>query len=120
MKSFAHAALALWLTAPAFAAERLDAVVDCATTETQLVYDCTIDLTQGGTPVEGAVFTVTPDMPTMPMAHNVEPVPARAGEAPGRYKVPLTLDMHGRWVLKLEISKPARDLLVIDHDFEPE
>lgn len=120
LKPFAHAALALCLAAPAFAADRFEAAVDCAATDTELVFVCTIDLSRGGTPIEDAVFTVTPGMPSMPMAHNIAPVTAEAADAPGSYTVPLTLDMHGRWVLKLEITDPARDLLVIDHNFEPE
>ncbi|ETX31011.1 FixH family protein [Roseivivax isoporae] len=120
MKTFTATALALSLAAPALAADRLEAVADCVPTDAALSYDCTIELSRNGAPVEDAVFTVAPDMPSMPMAHNIAPVPAEAGDAPGSYTVPLTLDMHGRWALRLEVSAPARDMVVVTHDFDAE
>ena len=108
---------ALLLPAPALA-ERLAATADCAE-RGALTYHCTLTLTRGDAPVEGAAFTVRPEMPSMPMAHNIEPVAAEPGEMPGAYEVTLTLDMHGRWLLSLDLTEPARDKVVVDHEFTP-
>lgn len=119
-RALAIPALAAALAAPAVAADRYEAALDCVPAEAALDYTCTVRLSRGGAPVEDAAFTVKPDMPSMPLAHNIAPVPAAAAETPGEYAVPLTLDMHGRWVLRLEITAPSRDVVVIDHAFEPE
>jgi hypothetical protein len=118
LKPVLAAALLLTLTVPALA-ERLAAEADCAATDDPLVYECVIEVAEGGAPLGGAAFTVKPDMPSMPMAHNIAPVAAEAGDAPGAYRVPLRLDMHGRWTLRLDFTAPRRDVIVIDHEFAP-
>ena len=80
------AALAASLIFPAGpqAAERARADVECTSTDQKLVYDCMIMLTgrKSGTAMDGVEFTVAADMPSMPMAHHVEPAQALpAGEA---------------------------------------
>jgi hypothetical protein len=84
------------------------------------VYDCTIKLTdrQTGTPLTGAVFTVTADMASMPMAHNVRPVTAIATGEPGVYHARLDLEMAGTWTLKLILSQPTRDQVTQRIDFQ--
>lgn len=107
--------------APVQAAERPQAKTECKPTDKPLVYDCTITLTgrKSGKPIEGAKLAINADMPSMPMAHNVPPVTATAGGAPGVYKARLTLEMHGEWLLKIRVSGPARDLLLEKITFGP-
>lgn len=118
LKPILCALACLCAAAPAFA-QRYQAGAECAATETALAYNCTIRLTEGDAPVEGAVFEVRADMPEMPMAHNLPPVAAEPGEKPGIYRVPLQLEMDGRWTLRLEITSPRRDLVIVHQDFPP-
>ena len=79
-----------------------------------LVYDCIIKLSNARTsaPLEQAAVIVGADMPSMPMAHNVRPVIAKATGTPGEYQARLTLEMHGDWAVRLKIEGPLRDQLV--------
>lgn len=108
--------LALLLPCPAFA-QKLQARLDCQPTRTELVYDCLIKITRDGKPLAGAQLSVGADMPSMPMAHNVRPVKAKAGERPGEYVARLDLEMHGEWAVKLRISGPLREQLVLHYRF---
>jgi hypothetical protein len=83
--------------------------IQCNPAGLRLVYDCRIALTDqaAGTPVSEAEFTVLADMPSMPMAHNVRPVPAVETEAPGIYRATLKLEMYGTWAIRLRMSRPA-------------
>jgi hypothetical protein len=111
--------LALALLAPAAAlAQRAQAELACAPTKTDFIYDCTIRLTRGGQPRPGAQITVGADMPSMPMAHNVKPVKARPGKAPGEYAASLDLEMLGEWAVKLRLAGPVKDQLVLLYDFD--
>jgi hypothetical protein len=103
--------------APVFA-QRLDAEVDCRPTKHDLVYDCKIVLKEAktGKPVSGADLAVGADMPSMPMAHNVKPVKAAPGTAPGEYTARIELEMFGEWALKLDVRKPVRDRIVKKFD----
>ena len=95
--------------------ERKAAEVECAPVEHEaLVYDCTIALTgrKSGAPIADAEFTVGADMPSMPGAHSVRPVPAEPHGAPGAYRARIELEMTGEWALKLDFTRPARDRLV--------
>ena len=95
--------------------ERKAAEVQCAPVERQaLVYDCMITLKgrKSGTPIAGAEFTVGADMPSMPAAHNVRPVPAEPHGTPGTYRARIELEMTGEWALKLDFTRPNRDRLV--------
>ena len=95
--------------------ERKAAEVECTPVEQQaLVYDCMITLKgkKSGTPVVDAEFTVGADMPSMPGAHNVHPVPAEPHGMPGMYRARIELEMTGEWALKLDFTKPSRDRLV--------
>lgn len=84
-----------------------------------LVYDCQFRLkdARSGAPVDGAVFSVQPVMPSMPMAHNIRPVAAEPAAEPGSYRARLKLDMPGTWNLKLLMSKPMREELNHRMDF---
>jgi hypothetical protein len=113
----AFAALAL-AAGPAWA-QRLAADVDCKPTGHDLVYDCRIALKDAktGQPVSGAEISVGADMPSMPMAHNVRPVRAKPGAAPGEYAARIELEMFGEWALKLNVRSPMRDVIVKKIDF---
>lgn len=90
----------------------------CRSTGTDFVYDCTIRLTRGGKPLEGARVTVGADMPSMPMAHFVKPQQARPGTQPGEYTVRLDLEMLGEWAVKLRLGGPVRDQLILHYEFD--
>jgi len=90
----------------------------CVPTGEDFVYDCSITLTRGGRPLEGADVTVGADMPSMPMAHNMRPAKATPGTKPGEYKARLDLEMPGEWAIKLRLDGPVRDLLVLHYEFD--
>lgn len=99
----------------AAAEERKSAEVKCKPVEGQaLVYDCLITLRRkkSGTPIADAEFMVGADMPSMPGAHSVRPVPAEPHGRPGDYQARIELEMTGEWALKLDFTKPGRDRLV--------
>jgi hypothetical protein len=100
--------LLLGLCSPALGGPA-QARIQCDPAGSKLVYDCRIALTDQalGTPVSKAEFTVLADMPSMPMAHNVRPVPAVETETPGTYHAALKLEMYGTWAIRLRISQPA-------------
>jgi hypothetical protein len=106
--------IALLLAAPA-AAQRMKADLECKFTGTDFVYDCLIRLSPA-TP--GIQVTVGADMPSMPMAHNVRPVKAMPGKTPGEYRARLDLEMAGEWAVKLRLSGPVRDQLVLHYEFD--
>ncbi|MGQ0650893.1 MAG: FixH family protein, partial [Betaproteobacteria bacterium] len=82
------------------------------------VYDCTVRLSERGKPLSGAQFSIGADMPSMPMAHNVRPVRAVPGSVPGEYRARLDLEMAGEWAVKLRLSVPLRDQLILHYDFD--
>ncbi|HET9736383.1 MAG TPA: FixH family protein [Burkholderiales bacterium] len=116
----AQAALFLILClVPALAsAQAPKADLACKATGADFVYDCTIRLSRGGKPLVGATVTIGADMPSMPMAHNVKPVKAQAGQAPGEYRAQLDLEMLGVWAVKLRLAGPVRDQLILHYEFD--
>lgn len=106
--------LLLLISGSVWSQERAKVSVMCKKTDVKFAYDCHIKLkeAQSGKPIEGAKFVVSADMPSMPMAHNVKPVTAVAGEQPGTYRVRIQLEMHGEWALKLDLKEPFRDRLI--------
>jgi hypothetical protein len=119
MISRALVAFALVATSVALPAQmRLEADVNCAATKHDLVYDCRILLKERGSgkPVTEAELTLGADMPSMPMAHNVRPVKAAPGAAPGEYTARIELEMFGEWALRLDVRKPVRDRIVRKFD----
>jgi hypothetical protein len=109
--------LILLLSTPAAFAQRPKADMRCTHTGTDFVYDCVIRIKRGAEPVPGLNIVVGADMPSMPMAHNVKPVKARAGKEPGEYLARLDLEMAGEWAVKLRLSGPVRDVLVVRYTF---
>lgn len=110
--------LVLGLWGATVSAQRLDASLQCRFTGTDFIYDCAIHVSRGGAPVEGARFTVSADMPSMPMAHSIRPVTAVQAGVPGEYHATLALDMPGEWAIKLRLSAPLRDQLVLHYVFD--
>ena len=98
--------------------QSLDATLQCAATKTDFIYECVIKLSKGGQPLAGAQITVGADMPSMPMAHNLKPVKARPGKAPGEYLARLDLEMLGEWAVKLRLGGPVRDQLILLYEFD--
>jgi hypothetical protein len=108
------ALLVLSAVAPPAFAQRLDAEVDCKPTKHDLVYECRFVLKEvkSGRLVSGALLSIGADMPSMPMAHNLKPVRAAPGAAPGEYSARIELEMFGDWALKLNVRGPVRDVIV--------
>jgi len=113
---------ALYLSLLAFSvlahAQTPKAELQCKPTGEDFVYDCTIRLTRGGQPLEGAQVTVGADMPSMPMAHSVRPAKAQPGTQPGEYRVRLDLEMLGEWAVKLRLGGPVREQLILHYEFD--
>jgi len=104
---------------PAFAlAQTPKADLHCKATGKDFTYDCTVVLMRGSEPLQGAEVTVSADMPSMPMAHNVRPAKATPGARPGEYKARLELEMLGEWTVKLRLAGPVRDQIVVNYDFD--
>jgi hypothetical protein len=120
--------LLLFLTAAALCAgeasaqARAKAEVACRPAGAKLRYDCTIKLTDARTkaPLAGAILSVGADMPSMPMAHNIRPAKAAPAGEPGTYAVRLELEMHGDWALRIDVSGPLRDRVVVPLHFDDE
>ena len=114
LRMFLAAALGGLCSAAALAADRAKAAVDCKPAGQKFAYDCTIKLTNARTSdaVEKAEVTVGADMPSMPMAHNVKPVIAKATGKPGEYEARLQLEMFGDWAVRLKIEGALRDQVV--------
>ena len=104
----------LALSSAASAGERAKADVSCKATGEKLVYDCVIMLMKmkSGDPIAGAKIVVKAAMPSMPMAHNVVAVNAKARGRPGAYHARIRIQMHGEWALTMDVSGPLRDRLV--------
>lgn len=99
-------------------AQRPQAELSCRFTGTDFVYDCVIRLVRAGRPLEAVQIVVGADMPSMPMAHSVAPVKAKPGAKPGEYRARLDLEMTGEWAVKLRLSGPVRDQLVLHYEFD--
>ena len=108
----------LGLAALPAAAQGTRAELDCTPTRTEHVYDCVIRLARGGAPLAGVELSIGADMPSMPMAHNIKPVKAKPGKKPGDYEARLDLEMAGEWAVKLRLSGPVRDQLVLHYEFD--
>jgi hypothetical protein len=110
-------AIALLVASAPALAQRVQADLECKPAKGLLTYDCVIRLSRGGRPLERAELSVGADMPSMPMAHNVKPVKAVPGDKPGEYQAQLELEMTGEWAVKLRVSGPVRDQLILHFDF---
>ena len=113
MKFLFGFAVSLAISLTVNAAGRMMAKVECNDTGHKLVYDCMISVTEmkSGKKMDHAEFRVGAEMPSMPAAHNVEPVEAKP-VGMGMYHVRMTLEMYGEWALKPDFKKPRRDRIV--------
>jgi hypothetical protein len=93
---------------------RARADVACQPAAKALNYECTIRLSDAGTgaPLSGVDLTVSAEMPSMPMAHNMRPVKATAGTEPGLYHARIELEMQGDWALQLNLTGRIRDRVI--------
>lgn len=99
-------------------AQKTEASLNCKFTGKEFVYDCAIQIKRDAQPLSGLNVLVSADMPSMPMAHNVKPVKAKPGKAPGEYQARLDLEMSGEWAVKLRLAGPVRDQLVLHYEFD--
>ncbi len=99
-------------------AQKVRGEMECRFTGTDFVYDCKVKLERGGKPLENVRISIGADMPSMPMAHNIKPVVAKPGKAPGEYAAQLDLDMTGEWAIKLRLSGAVRDLVILNYVFD--
>ena len=95
-------------------AQKTDAKLDCQHTGKDFIYDCVIRLTPA---LGGVQVTVSADMPSMPMAHNIKPVRAQPMKTPGEYRARLDLEMSGEWAVKLRLAGAVRDQLIVHYNF---
>lgn len=104
--------------APAFAAERIFAEVACAPKGGRLDLECRLTLVEGAArkPVTDQTIVVTADMPSMPGMHAARPIRAAPTPDAGVYIMRLTLDMAGRWALKIRVGEPPRGETVVTID----
>jgi YtkA-like len=118
MKLIALGALA-GILAVSTAAATVHADVSCRTASSTPVFDCTIRLTDSRTEqaISHARFSVSADMPSMPMVHNVRPVNAVETGAPGCYSVRLSLEMYGTWTVKLRVTSPVETQIYKNVEF---
>ena len=117
MAQSAFGIVLIFVALPVFA-QRVQGELDCKPTKTDFIYDCKIRLARGGQPLAGVAITVGAGMPSMPMAHNIKPVKARPGSSPGEYEAQLDLEMRGEWAVKLRLSGPVKDQLILLYDFD--
>jgi len=96
-------------------AQKTNAKLDCKYTGKDFIYECVIRLHP---PMDGVQVTMSADMPSMPMAHQVRPVKAQPTKKPGEYRARLDLEMTGEWAVKLRLAGPVRDQLVLHYEFD--
>ncbi len=93
-------------------AQAVKSKTECKPTDTRLTFSCTVMLMRDGKPLTGADIMIKADMPSMPLAHNVKPVPANAARhLAGRYDFEIELEMFGEWRFVYDLAKPFRDRL---------
>ena len=116
----AGASLAALASAASAQPARLRADLACQPTEAALTFLCTVDVADAsGSPVDGVDVTLSADMPSMPMTHNVSPVKARpVADRPGSYQARIALEMLGEWSVKLRFETPRPDVVVRKLDFQ--
>jgi hypothetical protein len=118
MKAISTLLLSVVLFAPLAAVAQTRADLQCKPTGKDLIYECVVRLARADQPVTGAQLTVSAEMPSMPGEHKLKPIKGRPGTGPGEYLVRLDLDMPGEWDLKLRLTGPLRDQLVLHCEFD--
>jgi hypothetical protein len=121
MRHLVLAASICMLAASAQAQSPRDRVdLACQPTTTPLIYQSTESVADAaGKPVMGVDLTMSADMPSMPMAHNVKPAKAQPVTGkPGMYESRIELEMLGEWAVKLQFKAPRPDVVVRKLDFQ--
>ena len=118
MERMASWILLLLVLVPAAVVAQTRADMQCKRAGKDLIYNCVLRLARADQPVSGAQLTVEPEMPSMPEAHKLKPVKGRPGPGPGEYLVRLDLDMPGEWALRVRLSGPVRDQVVLRYTFD--
>jgi hypothetical protein len=116
----AGVSLAAFVSAASAQPARVRVDLACQPTEAALTFLCTVGVADAsGSPVDGVDVTLSADMPSMPMAHNVTPAKAQpvAGR-PGHYQARIALEMLGEWAVKLRFELPRPDIVVRKLDFQ--
>ena len=114
------ASICLFVVTASAQAPRHRIDLECRPTGTSLIFLCTVSVADAaGTPVSGVDLTLSADMPSMPMAHNVKPVKAQPVTGkPGSYESRIELEMAGEWAVKLQFKAPRPDVVVRKLDFQ--
>ena len=88
--------------------------------ESGLGYEYTFKVTKHGSGdlVDGAEFSISTDMPSMPGAHHMPHATGEPTGEPGTYKAVFDFDMPGKWTLILRFRKPNSDQVVISDMIE--
>jgi len=95
---------------------------NCMPHKQVLAYTCRVNLWSHNEPVSNASMSVSADMPSMPMAHNMRPIMVTPVVGlVGQYEFILELEMAGQWRLIYNILSPFVDrvhepLVVGNHD----
>ena len=112
MKNTITYALALTMASGIAQANMAKTQTSCMPHEQALTFACMVNLSVRSKPVSNAGISVSADMPSMPMAHNMKQIMATpvAGLA-GQYEFVLVLEMAGDWRLIYNISSPFIDRL---------
>ena len=77
-----------------------------------LTYICKVNLSLQSKPVSNAEMSVSAEMPSMPMAHNMrQTIVMPVADLVGQYEFVLVLEMAGDWRLIYNISSPFIDRL---------
>ena len=77
-----------------------------------LTYICKVNLSLQSKPVSNAEMSVSAEMPSMPMAHNMRQTKVMpVADLVGQYEFVLVLEMAGDWRLIYNISSPFIDRL---------
>lgn len=104
--------LLLCAALPAAATPRPEVDLQCVVFGMGPQLECTVRLRAGGAPLAGAQVTLGASMPSMPMAHTVQPAAATPTGRPGEYRGRLALEMNGVWAVQIDVAGPARDRVV--------
>ena len=112
MKNTITYALALTMASGIAQANMAKTQTSCMPYEQALTYACMVNLSVHSKPVSNAGISVSADMPSMPMAHNMRQIIATpVAGLTGQYEFVLVLEMAGDWRLVYNISSPFMDRL---------
>lgn len=101
------------LSAPSWGAARPQVKLDCASHGQGPQLSCTVRVQDAhGAPIQGAQVQLSALMPSMAMAHTIQPAIAKATGRAGEYQGTLTLEMLGIWTVAIDLRGPVRDKLM--------